>query len=211
MNAAPSGFHTGRPRGFFKGGIPGWYERGEQSADDPREYIMSSERLDRYGDVISADGWELGEFSKNPIGLFQHSSVLPIGTWSAVGVVGKKLRGRLNISPPDALPPQLHYLPAAIDRRVIRAVSVGFRPTKDPELLDKANPRAGVRWVGQELLECSLVTVPANPEALEVLRSIGVPDPLHALYFGTAAPRGMSPVRARFELLKLRAAPGRHV
>ena len=36
------------------------------------EFIISNERVDRMGDVISLKGWRLKEFRKNPIVLFVH-------------------------------------------------------------------------------------------------------------------------------------------
>lgn len=194
------------PAGLAPNGLV--YRTGEQSAEDPREYVMSSEAVDRYGDIIQADAWELAHFRKNPIALYQHRSTEPIGTWSKVRVEGGQLRGRLNLADPGTSP-RIDEIRALVDQRILRAVSVGFAPTKSPELLDEDNPWGGVKWVGQELLECSLVSVPANPEALALAMKLGIAERELVHYFGAAAHRGMSPYRARLELLKLRAAHGR--
>ena len=38
------------------------------------EFVLSDESVDRMGDIISAAGWDLKNFQKNPIALFGHTS-----------------------------------------------------------------------------------------------------------------------------------------
>lgn len=170
---------------------------------------MSTETLDRYGDIITAAGWDLTAFRRNPIALYQHRANEPIGTWSDVRIENKQLRGRLNLAAPGTSQ-RIDEVRAMVDQRILRAVSVGFVPTADPEPLDEDNPWNGLKWVGQELLECSLVSMPANPDALALAIRLGIPEPRLVHYFGPAVPRGISPNRARLQLLKLRAVPGQY-
>src|SRR3546814_9550336 len=69
------------------------------AGDDPLAYVMSDETVDRMGDVIEAAGWQLKNFVKNPIALFNHDSRFVIGHWTDVKVEGKKLIGKLNLLP----------------------------------------------------------------------------------------------------------------
>lgn len=161
--------------------------------DDPFEFVMSDASVDRMGDIIEQDGWELANFTRNPIALFGHSSAFPIGTWSDVGVRDGQLRGRLKLMP--AVSDRLRELHAAVDAGVLRAVSVGFHEIKS-EPLDPKDPWGGFRFIKQELVECSLVSVPANPNALQVARSIGISRETQRLIFGELAFDGQS-VRTR--------------
>src|SRR4249920_1869365 len=48
---------------------------------EDKEFILSDATVDRYGDIVSADGWILENFMKNPIALFNHNSDFPVGKW----------------------------------------------------------------------------------------------------------------------------------
>ena len=61
-------------------------------------------------------------------------------------------------------------------------MSVGFRP-KEYEPLDKDNPFSGYRFTKQTLIETSLVSVPANPNALAVAKSLHISPETQQLVF----------------------------
>ena len=63
------------------------------------EFVMSDGNIDRMGDMISSDGWDVAAFKKNPICLFNHSPMHPIGKWSNLRVDGGQLKGRLELAP----------------------------------------------------------------------------------------------------------------
>lgn len=131
--------------------------------DGTLEFVMSDETKDRYGDIIQADGWMLADFRKNPVALYGHQNDgLPIGRWEKVRVEGKKLMGRLRFATSSDFAQRIKAL---FEEGILNAVSVGFRPVK-AEPLDEKDPWGGVRYLKQILLECSVVTVPANPSAL---------------------------------------------
>src|SRR4051812_12597078 len=122
------------------------------------EFVLSDETKDRLGDVIKADGWDLANFKKNPIALFGHRSDFPIGKWSNVRVIDNELRGVLNLAP-EGTSPRIDEVRSLVDAGILKAVSVGFRP-----ITSKENPDSrGEIIVESELVECSLVSVPANP------------------------------------------------
>lgn len=126
------------------------------------EFIASTEAIDREHDVILAGGWELDAFLANPVILFGHASRdLPIGRAVAAGVENGQLRVTVEFTPPEvyAFGYQAYKLVAA---GFLRAVSVGFRPLE----WVYNDEHGGYDFKRQELLEVSLVTVPANPEAL---------------------------------------------
>lgn len=152
---------------------------------DGLEFVLSDETVDRMGDIISADGWVLANFKKNPIALFGHSSSFPIGTWSNIRVEAGKLIARLNLAA-RGTSARLDELISLVEQGVLRAVSVGFIPLK-AEPIDEKRPFDGTRFLKQELLETSLVSVPANPAALQLAKSMKISDETLSLAFGEHA------------------------
>lgn len=151
--------------------------------DNPFEFIMSDETVDRLGDVIALDGWQLGNFRKNPIALFGHDSRFVVGKWINVGVRDGALRGTLELLP--AVSERLREIDSALAAGVLRAVSVGFRAIA-VEPIEGSNV-GGLRFTKTELVECSLVAVPANPNALAVAKALGLSSETTDLIFGASA------------------------
>ena len=60
---------------------------------DGTEFVLSDATPDRHGDVIEPGGWELGNFRKNPIALFNHRADFPLGSWKNLRVADGALRG----------------------------------------------------------------------------------------------------------------------
>ena len=130
-------------------------------------------------------GGSLDNFRRNPIALFGHDHDFPIGRWTDVHVdkKTKALRGKLDIA--KGASARIDEIGALVKGGYLNAVSVGFRPTKSPEpLKDKDGKETyGVRFVGQELLECSVVPVPANPSALAIARALKISPATQRLVF----------------------------
>ena len=121
-------------------------------------FVASEESEDRMGDVIEVAGWETKEFKKNPVFMLNHDySLLPIGTVPMVKPEGKQLLAGVKWDTEDEM---AAFVQGKYQRGVMRAVSVGFRPTEFERSGD------GVRFKRQELLELSAVSVPAHPHAL---------------------------------------------
>src|SRR5687768_1151174 len=89
--------------------------------DDPLEYVMSDDTVDRMGDIIEPDGWVLTNFKRNPIALFGHDSRFIVGKWKNVRVEGDKLLGRLELMEPVS--DRLREVNEAVKAGVLRAVS----------------------------------------------------------------------------------------
>ena len=151
---------------------------------DALEFVMSDATKDRYGDVIDQSGWVLANFKKNPIALFGHNSAFPIGTWSDVRVEAGKLIGKLNLAA-RGTSDRIDEIVNLVQQGVLRAVSVGFQVIESKLLSDNS----GILYTKQELLETSLVSVPANPSAVQIARSMHISDETIALVFGEDAGR----------------------
>lgn len=154
------------------------------------EFVLSDETPDSYGDIVSADGWQLARFRKNPIALFGHDNGFPIGKWTDVRVENGKLRGRLNFAA-EGTSPRIDELRRLVEQGVLKAVSVGFLPVEsEPLEPGRTGPWDPKKYLRQELLETSIVSVPANPNALQLARSMQISDDVMTLAFGEHADGG---------------------
>lgn len=153
-------------------------EASEVSTD--LTFVLSDGTVDRYGDTIDAKGWELEWFRKNPIALFGHDHDFPIGRWEDVRVEGGKLLARLKMAA-EGTSERIDEIRRLIEQGILKAVSVGFKAV-DSEPMGR-----GIRFIRQELLECSVVGVPANPAALAVAKSLHVSPETMAMAFGEQA------------------------
>lgn len=152
------------------------------SNGDGLEFVLSDATVDRYGDIVEPSGWVLTNFKKNPIALFGHSGGFPIGKWVDVRVEGEKLVGRLALAA-KGTSARLDEIISLVEQGILRAVSVGFRPLKS-EPIDATKPWGAQRYLKSELLETSLVSIPANPAALSLAKSLNVSQEIMDLAFG---------------------------
>lgn len=168
-------------------------------SEDPLEYVMSDSSVDRFGDIVDQQGWRLDNFHRNPIALFNHKTDFVLGQWRDVRVVNGELRGRLDLL--DPVSDRQREVNAAAKAGVLRGVSVGILVERDNVKPLEGAPR-GVRFLNPELVECSLVSIPANRNALAITRSLGLSREATDLIFGVRAERdrtsagGISGVRA---------------
>lgn len=150
----------------------GVVERAE--GEDPatariRIRITTAER-DRDRDTIAADGWKLDNYLKNPVVLFAHGyRSLPIARDTGIEIDAKGLIGH-----PEFCPDEMNPLGPMVERMLrggfLNAASIGMAP-----LTYQFNEEErGVDFLTQELLEYSIVPVPANPGALVEARSAGI-------------------------------------
>jgi len=127
------------------------------------EFIASDETLDRYDEVVKVDGWELGAFKTNPVIVDCHdySSITRIlGRSPEIAVREGKLVNRVEFcldNPMGALAWKM------AKGGFIKSQSVGFIPKEWTN--GKNNDQPARTYTKQELLEVSLVVVPANPGA----------------------------------------------
>lgn len=152
---------------------------------DGLDFVLSDATVDRYGDVVEPAGWDLRNFKKNPIALFGHNSGFPIGRWENVRIEGGKLVARLMLAA-KGTSARIDELAGLVEQGILRAVSVGFRPIES-EPIDKNRPYGPQKYTKQELLETSLVSVPANPAALALAKSLNLSTETMALAFGEQA------------------------
>ncbi|MCW5697362.1 MAG: HK97 family phage prohead protease [Bauldia sp.] len=135
-------------------------------------FVMSSQNPDRpWGDVVVTDGIDTTDFEKNPVALLFHASRnFPVGQWSDLQKMATsrppRLEGTITLMPEGELE-EADKAAALVRNGIMRACSIGFLPV-EMELIrdDDDNWTGGIKWVESELLECSLVPIPAQPRAL---------------------------------------------
>jgi HK97 family phage prohead protease len=149
---------------------------GNELGERQFQFVASDETPDSYGDIIRAEGWDLKRYKKNPIVLFNHDSDIPVGFSPKTYVEGTALNCIVQLAD-EGTSDFIDTLYKLVKQRIVRAMSVGFRPTKDVVILrDKENNFMGLEFNGQELLENSIVSVPANPNSLALAKSWGARD-----------------------------------
>ena len=140
-----------------------------QAVGEEREFIASNATLDRYHEVVSLSGWKLDAYRANPVVLDSHTYDTIgriVGRSTLIEVRDQALVNRVRFALENPLGKLAHDLSAG---GFLNAESVGFIPL---EWEGGQSPTAPRIYTRQELLEISLVAVPANPEALSLaLRS----------------------------------------
>lgn len=149
-------------------------------SDDDRtfRFTISTGSVDRDKDTLAVKGWELGNFRKNPVVLFAHDSRRPpIGRAAKIFVEGNSLKADAEFMDSDT---DISGFADTIFRMVkggfLKTTSVGFLPIEFEFVSSKDDEDrvGGIDFLKQELLEFSIVPVPANPDALIQARSKGI-------------------------------------
>lgn len=124
-------------------------------------FRASIESEDRAGDVIKAEGWELGNYKQNPVVLWAHRhDLLPIGKSVDIWVENGALFATIEFAQTE-FAQQIQKL---FEGGFLRGVSVGFRALKIAQRGGSA--QRGTVYERQELLEISAAPVPMHPNAL---------------------------------------------
>jgi HK97 family phage prohead protease len=123
--------------------------------------IASKEVVDRMGDIVKIDGIKIDNYLRNPVILFNHFPEKVIG--KAVDVL--KTSDSLIVKIQFANTPLAQEIKELVAEGFLNTLSIGFMP-----LQYKPNDNGnGIVYESVELLEVSIVSIPANPEAV-VLR-----------------------------------------
>lgn len=146
-----------------------YFSNAAKNVDEDKRilrFIGSTEEVDRDNEVIKSSGWKLSNYKKNPVVLVNHQhQELPVAKTNKVWVEDKKLMFDIEF-PDSSVHPQGDTLYKLYKNGYMNSTSVGFLPNmKKAEFGEKENDPS-ITFNEQELLEISLVSVPANPQAL---------------------------------------------
>lgn len=122
---------------------------------------------DRQGQVIKSDGAQTANYMRNPVVLWAHQyTTLPVGKTTNIAPGQNAVDADFQFAPPgvNAFADEVHR---AWDAGLLNAVSVGIIP------LEWEDAKTVKTW---ELLEFSIVPIPANQEALRRMLEANHPE-----------------------------------
>lgn len=175
------------------------------SGDNRRvKFVASDETEDRMGDIIRAKGWDLEDFKRNPVLLWGHnSSEPPIGTVD-IGIQGTKLIADATFATEDENP-FAERIFKLVKSGIVRAVSVGFSPIEAKLRRDEDGNILGVEYMKQALHELSVVSVPANPNALALAKSLNFSsNDIERVFGPPVVPDSVKRAKQELEFIRLR-------
>ena len=127
-------------------------------------FRASTSAVDRQNEVVDQQGWRLDAYRRNPVILDSHRY------GSIDDILGRARRVEVG---PEGLEVDVEFAPTGkgqmarelVEAGMLNTVSVGFK-----SLSRKAAARAGepMTHTGMELLEVSMVAIPANREAVRL-------------------------------------------
>lgn len=132
-------------------------------------FVLSTPAVDRQGEVINQNGWDLTNYLKNPVVLWAHDQSIPaIGKMVEIGMVDGNLEGLVQFAYEENEDARKIFELCAGE--YINAGSVGFMNRK--WMYDEINDV--LTLLENELYEFSIVNVPANADALAKAKSKGL-------------------------------------
>lgn len=127
--------------------------------------------VDRGKDLIPKSAWNLQNYAKGPIILFNHDRDLPIGKAVAVEARDEGLYVKCVISKSDN--PKIAMVRDLVKEGILNGFSVGF------DAQDEQRDNDGVNTIkAAELYEISVVTLPQNQDSLFTLTTKSLPSSL---------------------------------
>jgi HK97 family phage prohead protease len=133
-------------------------------------HIISTETSDRYGDIVRAEGLDTGNYKKNPVVLYGHDQrAFPVGKslWQKVTTLPNGQKGVLAKTQFTKSTEEGRTVYQLWKEGLLNAASIGFLPIDYEPILDNKS-FVGYDFKASELLEYSIVPVPANQEALRL-------------------------------------------
>lgn len=119
---------------------------------------------DRGSEIIDPKAWDLENFKKNPVVLWEHDYQKPIGSVTDLqikedGLYYQAVIGRPEQAPLTSLQIEVRSL---IAQGILKANSVGFLP----HVVEYDEENETLRYIKVELLELSFVSVPMQQDSL---------------------------------------------
>lgn len=137
--------------------------------------IATTPKIDSYGDIVEPEGVQY----RGPVNLFlYHDRTKPVGNVA----FGKATKSGIpftatipDVAEEGTVRERVNEAWHSLKYKLLQAVSIGFKPLEYTYLEDSY----GIRFTSWEMLELSLVGVPANPDAvIQTVKSAGMTDAL---------------------------------
>ena len=162
------------------------FARVEKSNGVKVDATISTETIDRDGEVLVAQGMDSGEFDKNPVVFYNHDYAQPVGKVTDL----RRGKGKVDATIEFAKRPDdfegayfPEFVESLVEQGVVKGISVGFIPqpggVRKASQKDREDYGDSVRQVFSKwkLLEVSVAPLPANSTALVSAIRKGAVDP----------------------------------
>lgn len=140
--------------------------RADNSTARVIEGTATTNSPDRMGDIVESSGCR---YSLPIPLLMQHRSSEPVGQVVAVQKGARSITAKMRLATAregSALEQRLDDAYQQVKLGLIKGLSIGFRPLAEPGSLSIDPENFGITFHEWEFLELSLVTIPANAEAV---------------------------------------------
>jgi HK97 family phage prohead protease len=139
-----------------------YYEDHEEQQSDIYTFVVSTPEVDRYGTIIIPSGINYTAYLNNPIVLAQHNAdEWPIGKCLGFMMNGENLEATLQL---HRITDEACEVADLVAAGYVKAVSVGIIPTESEE--QTIDGKKVTVYTKSELVEFSVVSIPANRDAL---------------------------------------------
>lgn len=147
-------------------------------------FVISTDEIDRTGEVVE-QSWDLENYKKNPIVLFGHDASKPGYVLGKATEIVSDKDGDKNITlgtvqfAEEGTSEDADTVWKLVKQGILRTVSVGFIPHTFKKLADDDDTDV---LADNELLEFSIVPIPANPSAVALALGDGSIEEKDAKY-----------------------------
>jgi HK97 family phage prohead protease len=144
-----------------------------KAAQDGGKIRISTSAVDRDGDRVLPSGAQIESYMRNPVVLFGHNYTEPwamIGRAASIDIQYNGIDAEFTLREPTGDSDPQKIIRSLWEERMLNAASIGFNP------IDwEPNEVGGYDYHSWELLEFSLVPVPANQEAVRMaMKGLGI-------------------------------------
>ena len=165
---------------------------------------ITTDSIDRDGEVVIPAGMNSKEYEANPVLLYEHDVQRPIGKMVALKRGDRDIKAEFALAPrpdnhvgewfPDTVASLMEF--GALNTMSIGFLGTEMRPANkaDIERFGSGVKRVFGKW---KLLEVSVVSIPANQDAIITAVRKGLVSKSAALRFGITVPDSPLPVRVR--------------
>jgi HK97 family phage prohead protease len=139
-----------------------YIEKASKLQEGEIEFVVSSGAIDAHGERMNVDGIDFKDYKKNPVVLWGHDGFnLPIARTTKIWKEGGKLMARAQF-----------YLKDAFATKVYNYILDGFLNAVSIGGMVQEWGADGITISKMSMKEFSVVSIPANPEALVANKSL---------------------------------------
>jgi len=130
-------------------------------------FVLTTSATDSNGNIADPLGWDLKRYKANPVVLWNHGWLdQPIGKTLNIEATAHRLTAEIQLADTHLA----QEIATLIEGGYVRGASPGWLPIEWEARKDAQGRFLGIHSHSQELIEASIVGIPANPDALRIAR-----------------------------------------